>query len=252
MVAEFKVVRDILEKTGTPEQVKNLEQGVRDELNPEDRGHFDKLLAGTDGGKAPPLTGPGGSKMTPPRKPIPPGSDTPGGGFKSPIDPKFRNEIHRRESQVGNYEEISPDGKALGRYQMRKDALRDAGLIDKQGRWTGKHGVRSAGDFLNNPEAQERAFAQFMRRNEKTLQRNGAARLEGTAVQGIKGRFQVTRSGLLAAAHREGAGRVREYLDHQERHGWKSDAATFPDNLRRSFLSVETRLREFSQINHRR
>ncbi len=62
LVAEFKVVRDVLEKSGTPEQVNNLTEGVRAELNAEDRGRFDQLLAGTDGGdaKTPPLTGPGG------------------------------------------------------------------------------------------------------------------------------------------------------------------------------------------------
>ena len=49
-VAEFKVVRNVLEKTGTPDQVNNLTEGVRAELTPKDRGRFDKLLAGTDGG----------------------------------------------------------------------------------------------------------------------------------------------------------------------------------------------------------
>ncbi len=33
-VAEFKVVRDNLAESGTPDQVKNLTEGVRAELNP--------------------------------------------------------------------------------------------------------------------------------------------------------------------------------------------------------------------------
>ena len=55
--AEFTVVRDALAKSGTPEQVRNLTEGVRAELSPEDRGRFDNLLAGTDGGRNKPGSG---------------------------------------------------------------------------------------------------------------------------------------------------------------------------------------------------
>ncbi|NQV84197.1 MAG: hypothetical protein HQ494_10300, partial [Rhodospirillales bacterium] len=42
--AEFKVVRDALVKSGTPEQVKNLTEGVRAELAPDQRKRFDDLV----------------------------------------------------------------------------------------------------------------------------------------------------------------------------------------------------------------
>ena len=243
-MAEFTVVRNALEKTGTPEQVRNLTEGVRAELNPEDRRSFDSLLVGTDDG---------GSKMTPPRKPIPPGSDTPGGGFKSPIDPKFRDEIHRRESQVGNYEEISPDGKALGRYQMREAALKDAGLMDKQGRWTGKHGVNSAEDFRANPQAQERAFADYLRAKRTHLEGVGAFKESGRTYTGLKGvPITITESGLLAAAHKEGQVGVKQYLDHMRERGWRSDFGGLKPGEATKFKAVETRLREFQNTPVRR
>ena len=41
-------------------------------------------------------------------------------------------------------------------------------------------------------------------------------------------------------------------IKHLERHGWKSDPSTFPTKLRRPFLAVETRLREFENIPHKK
>ena len=57
-----------------------------------------------------------------------------------------------------------------------------------------------------------------------------------------------TKSGLLAAAHRQGAGMVKRYLDHQRRHNWTTNPKTFPKNKKDQFLSVETRLREFQKV----
>ncbi len=58
----------------------------------------------------------------------------------------------------------------------------------------------------------------------------------------------VTESGLLAAAHRQGAGMVKQYLDHQRRHNWTTNPKTFPKNKKDQFLGVETRLREFQNV----
>ena len=51
-----------------------------------------------------------------------------------------------------------------------------------------------------------------------------------------------------AAAHRQGAGMVKQYLDHQRRHNWTTNPKTFPKNKKDQFLSVETRLREFQNV----
>jgi len=61
---EFKVVRDSLAKSGTPEQVNNLTEGVRAELSPQDRNRFDHLISPGDEDRLiasearPPITGP--------------------------------------------------------------------------------------------------------------------------------------------------------------------------------------------------
>jgi hypothetical protein len=67
-------------------------------------------------------------------------------------------------------------------------------------------------------------------------------------VSGVKAQITVTESGLLAAAHRQGAGMVKQYLDHQRRHNWTTNPKTFPKNKKNQFLSVETRLREFQNV----
>ena len=122
-VAEFKVVRDVLEKTGTPEQVKNLTEGVRAELSPEDRGRFDRLLASTKelrlGKKARPETKeirPGGDD---PRRNVPlSDAALPGGGLRggksgktdtgpkddgsNPTFNKFRERLRPREGEFAD------------------------------------------------------------------------------------------------------------------------------------------------------
>ena len=142
---------------------------------------------------------------------------------------------------------------AHGRYQMREGALNDAGLIDKQGRWTGKHGVNSAEDFRRNPQAQERAFADFMRVKRDQLERKGAFKEAGRTFTGLKGEpITITESGLLAAAHRMGQDRVKAYLDHMRERGWRSDFGGLEPEEAAKLKAVETRLREFQNTPVRR
>ncbi|MCH7936033.1 MAG: hypothetical protein IH994_02945 [Proteobacteria bacterium] len=251
-VAEFKAVRDVLEKTGTAEQVENFTEGVRAELNPKDRGRFDRLLAGTDGGDR------DGSKMTPPRKPIPPGSDTPGGGFESSIDRKFREQLHLRETQgrpqQGYDTHVPGDGVgAIGRYQLRQGALQDAGLIDGQGRWTGKYGIRSIGDLRKNPEAQKRALVGALQAKHKQLRTNRSFDAVGHTFTGVLGQpITITEPGLLAAAHRQGAKGVRKYLGHMRKHNWRSNFSGIDPKEAIKFKAIEKRLREFQNTPVRR
>ena len=142
---------------------------------------------------------------------------------------------------------------ALGRYQMRENALKDAGLMDKQGRWTGKHGVNSIDDFLDSPKAQERAFADFMRAKRDQLERKGAFKEAGRTYTGLKGEpITITESGLLAAGHRMGQGRVKEYLDYMRERGWRSDFGGLDPKEAARHKAVETRLREFQNTPVRR
>ncbi len=189
----------------------------------------------------------------------------------SPIHPDFRNALHERESRGGGNQgyEASNNG-AYGRYQMRVPALRDAGLIDARGNWTGKHGVKSPEDFLRNPEAQERAFADFMARTEGYVRKGDLPKHIGREIEGVQDKFRITEAGLLAAAHRQGAGMVDQYLEYQGRNQWKSGKFDrIPDDISQKIAelqrglpnpqpagdvlrSIETRLREFSGIPYRR
>lgn len=105
-MAEFKVVRDVLEKSGTPEQVNNLTEGVRAELNPKDRGRFDELLAGTDGGdgKAPTLTGPGGEGQKGERPD--PGQLTDMGKFAEELKQQGFSEAEIKQ-RIGTFEKLN-------------------------------------------------------------------------------------------------------------------------------------------------
>ena len=107
-------------------------------------------------------------------------------------------------------------------------------------------------DFLGNPEAQERTLADLIAEYQKQLSINGAKDNIGQRVDGILAPFKVTENGLIAAAHREGASRVRDYLEHQGDQGWQSDKATIPSAVRQKFINIETRLREFEDIPYSR
>lgn len=101
-----------------------------------------------------------------------------------------------------------------GKYQMGKPALIDAGYCDKSG-FTGKDGIYSKQDFLNNPEAQEKAVRKF--HEEKWKQLKGAVyEYTGKNVKEFLGKeineIPITPSGLLIASHLVGQTSVAKYL----------------------------------------
>jgi hypothetical protein len=128
-----------------------------------------------------------------------------------------------------------PGSTALGRYQVLRDPLIDAGWRDRvTGAWTARAraaGIASDADFLANPAAQEAALNDVMRRNEEQLRANGAMRFLGQQVSGLRGGpVPVTEAGLAAAAHREGAGAVSALSCAPRR---KPAAAGFCEGARR-------------------
>ena len=169
---------------------------------------------------------------------------------QSPVAWSYRNEIAKAE-QSKNYQALSPSGEAWGRYQLTPIARRDIGLERLDGSLTGKYGVNTKKEFLNDPVAQEQAFADVMKRNEEQLRdkNNNTVQYIGQQIDGVKAKFKISLSGLLAAAHRRGAGAVRQYLDHQKANKWISNPKTFPAGPR-IFKSIETRLRTFENISH--
>ncbi|UFN48604.1 hypothetical protein LPC08_21745 [Roseomonas sp. OT10] len=137
---------------------------------------------------------------------------------------------------------------ALGRYQMLPIALRDIGWQDAQGRWTAaaaRQGVTSEASFLANPSAQEAAMDAYLQRKTAQLSANGALTAVGTTVIGTDGRaVPLTEAGLIAAAHRRGAGAVARWLEHRR----NNPEAPAPAAQRVAFANVEQRLRDFAAI----
>jgi len=127
----------------------------------------------------------------------------------------FLNDLGARESG-GNYKAFNKYGYA-GKYQMGEAAMIDSGYYTKpsrvynndwSGKFTGKDGVNSLQDFLNNPIAQENAQIIFKKRQWSYLKAVGADKYCGQIING----YRITPSGLLAGAHLKGAGSVITYL----------------------------------------
>lgn len=115
----------------------------------------------------------------------------------------------------GDYTAVNKQTKYIGRYQMGAAALVETGHISKAAfeqygglkggnkalsdpnAWTGKDGVKSQEDFLNNPAAQEKAMLGYTKINYDRMVRNGA--IKNTDDPSIVG-------GMLQTAHLLGAG----------------------------------------------
>lgn len=176
----------------------------------------------------------------------------PQAGRGRPADAAFRDRIALMESSARAPDQglaaRNPASGALGRYQLTPQSLQDLGWQDRAGGWTAVavgHGVRSTADFLAAPAAQEAAMAAYLRRAEQQLDRNGSLARSGGAVVGIDGQaVPLTEAGLVAAAHRRGAGSVARYLIHRT----ETPDAPLSAAQRSSFAAVERRLRDFSEL----
>jgi hypothetical protein len=199
---------------------------------------------GAAGGTVPVAYKPG--KQKPAAKPAKP---------KAPTEPKkppnytawktrpnadFRQKLAEKEStanQPNNGYGVEVENGALGRYQMLKGALVDAGWKNKDDTWTEKAeeaGVKNDSDFLKNPEAQEQALTDALEAYHGQLKRDGALDYVGKTITDSAGnQLTVSEAGLTAAAHKQGSHAVRIYLDSQTRQPKDSDPArNIPERLR--------------------
>jgi hypothetical protein len=162
----------------------------------------------------------------------------------------FRNKLAIAEQTADKpnfgYGEVNPRSGALGRYQMKPDALRAAGMMEPGGGWTGKYGVHSAAEFLARPDAQESNLTDLLNDTERQLRANGAFDFAGQKIDGRVAPFTITRAGLIAAGHREGARYTHEYLRAAEAYGF----VTRGRDLRSEYQRVETRLRTFADARY--
>jgi len=106
----------------------------------------------------------------------------------------------------------------LGKYQMGEAALKDAGYYkgdrtprvnDWIGEWTGKDGVWSKEDFLNNPTAQENAIKEYHKKVWKYIVALGLDKYIGKKIGGVL----ITESGLLGGAHLVGVMNLKRFLN---------------------------------------
>ena len=142
-----------------------------------------------------------------------------------------------------------PNGQqgAWGMYQMRTNALKDTGYMDKNGNWSGKDGIKNENDFYNHPEIQEKAIRNLMDIFLYRLRNH--LNYEGTPIAGKKDNFNITIRGMLAASHRVGQEYVKKYLNSLEKD--KNGRYYFPYNKvserdKEKYELVETRLRLFA------
>jgi hypothetical protein len=129
---------------------------------------------------------------------------------------QFLEDLAGRESG-GDYRSINKKTKYLGKYQMGKLALIDARYYSHDGKkgnifadafWTGKDGVKSKDDFLNNPSAQENAIREYMQVQWGYLLHAGVDRYINKTRYGIL----VTISGALGGAHLVGWSNVGPFV----------------------------------------
>lgn len=175
-----------------------------------------------------------------------------GRGAMPPPGQAFRDRIAQAERSAehpgGGYTQRNASSGALGRYQIIPAALQDIGWHDAGGRWTARaaaQGVQSEADFLANPAAQEAAMGDYLRRTGAQLAAHGAQASAGRSVTGSDGQpVPITEAGLLAAAHRRGAGAVARWLAHRD----SGPDAPVPPAQRAAFASIEARLRGFADL----
>lgn len=121
----------------------------------------------------------------------------------------FLNELGFRESS-NNYAAVNRYNY-LGRYQLGKMGLQEAGFMDENGGWTAlanSYGIYSQADFLTCPEGQDAAVRAYHQRTCYYIRVMGMDAYVGSTYCGV----EVTPSGLLAACHLVGIGSMKEGL----------------------------------------
>lgn len=158
---------------------------------------------------------------------------------------QFLEDLGARESG-GNYKALNKYSYA-GKYQMGEAALIDSGYYKKNGGrynndwggvFTGKDGVNSLQDFLNNPQAQENAQIIFKRKQWSYLKAVGADMYLGRIING----YEITPSGLLAGAHLKGAGSVIEYLKSNGTNIGKDAFGTSVESYMKKFAGYDVNI----------
>ena len=172
------------------------------------------------------------------------------------VDKDFFEHLGFDESS-GDYKRNLKDGSgvgALGKYQFRRPALEETGYM-KSGKFTGKDGIYNIDDFIRNSQIQEKAVREFAEKNYRYLNNYELLSKAGDIIAGKVADFPVTVSGMIAAAHKEGAPMVSKYFNALEKNNkgqYYIDYDKYTGNTLRGFLAIETRLRTYAKHNENR
>ena len=105
----------------------------------------------------------------------------------------------------------------VGAYQFGEAALVDLGYVRRDpnvydnnfgGGFTGKDGIRSVGEFLNNPRVQDKAARTWMKVMWRYIEGERLHRYAWTKVGGVI----LTPSGMLGATHLLGTGGLHDFI----------------------------------------
>ncbi|HIS83060.1 TPA: hypothetical protein IAD41_05585 [Candidatus Scatenecus faecavium] len=154
----------------------------------------------------------------------------------------FYNDLGARESG-GNYKAVNTAGY-IGKYQMGEAAMVDAGYYKRKpnnnynnkwdGEFTGKDGIYSVEDFLNSPQAQENA-QRIYKQKQWSYIKNFAQKYDGKVINEIP----ITQSGMLAATHLLGQGKLKEYLQSNGKYIPKDGYGTSIEEYLKKFAGYD-------------
>lgn len=128
----------------------------------------------------------------------------------------FNESINKKNGSIVAdmpYNYYADNGHHWGKYQLGAPALEDLGILDENGRWTGKivqgMAINSLDDFKNNHAGQEELMAKYTARNWATIKNEPELlALIGHTKHGIN----ITKATLLAGAHLKGVGGLKDFL----------------------------------------
>ena len=106
----------------------------------------------------------------------------------------------------------------IGAYQFGEAALIDLGYVridrdiydnDYSGGFTGKDGIRSVADVLNNPSVQEKAMRSWVKLMWRYIEEENLDRYAWTRI----GEVVLSPSGMLGATHLLGTGGLKDFIE---------------------------------------
>ena len=126
--------------------------------------------------------------------------------WKFKLSGDFYRDLAMKESS-NNHKIVNRLGY-MGLYQMGTASLIDAGYIDRKDRktWTGKYGIHSREDFLNDRQVQEIAIREYHEIVWRYLA--PVHKYEGETIAGIT----LSKAGMISAAHLVGQLKLMDFI----------------------------------------